>query len=69
MVFVKYDVPLPNYNGRYNLSKEELIELLEYVYNRGFEHARDIYDPSRQGTLTWASSDNNKKLKEVYINE
>ena len=70
MVILKYNFPLPNDGDRYNLSQKELIELLDNAYNCGFEYARDIYDPSRQGTVTWASYENqndNTQWKEVRI--
>ena len=69
MVISKYSFPLPNSGDKYDLSQNELIELLDNAYNCGFEHARDIYDPSRQGTITWASSegiDDNTRWKEVW---
>ena len=56
MLFTKYDFPLPNDGERYNLSEEESIKILDHVYECGFEHARDRYDPARQGILTWATS-------------
>lgn len=70
MVQTKYDFPLPNDGERYNLSQEELVKILDHVYDCGFENARDIYDPSRQGILTWASTedkDDYTKWKEVWI--
>ena len=57
MVQVLYDFPLPNNGERYDLSQEELHKILEHVYNCGFENARNAYDPSRQGKLTYASSE------------
>ena len=56
MVQTKYDFPLPNDGERYNLSEEELIKILDHVYECGFKHARDRYDPAHQGILTWATS-------------
>lgn len=56
MMFTKYDFPLPNNGERYDLSEEELVKLLDHVYECGFEHARDRYDPARQGILTWTTS-------------
>lgn len=56
MVISHYTFPLPNNGERYDLSQAELIELLDKAYNSGFEYARDIYDPERQGVLTWTSS-------------
>ena len=70
MVISKYSFPLPNNGDRYDLSQDELVELLDNAYNCGFEHARDAYDPSRLGTITWASSediDDSAKWKEVWI--
>lgn len=55
MVFTKYDFPLPNDGERYNLSKEELVKILDHVYECGFEHARDRYDPARQGVISVAT--------------
>ena len=56
MVQAIYDFPLPNNGERYDLSQEELVEILNHVYECGFENARNIYDPARQGTTTWAAS-------------
>lgn len=70
MLRIVYEYPLPNKRGRYNLSEKELRELLQKAYDNGFEHARDIYDPSRQGVVTWASTEDvndNTKWKEVWI--
>ena len=61
MVFTKYDFPLPNNGERYDLSQEELVKILDHVYNCGFENARNTYDPARQGVTTWASYDNDKE--------
>ena len=70
MVFDKYKFPLPNNGERYDLSMEELVKLLDETYDKGFEDARNTFDPSRQSTITWASSedvDDNTKWKEVWI--
>lgn len=70
MVQTKYDFPLPNKGERYDLSQEELVQILDHVYDCGFANARDIYDPARQGVVTWASTedvDDNTKWKEVWI--
>jgi len=55
MVFTRYDFPLPNDVERYNLSQEELVKILDHVYECGFEHARDRYDPARQGIISVAA--------------
>ena len=57
MMIKLFDFPLPNNGERYDLSQNELVELLNNAYNCGFEHARDAYDSSRQGIVTWASSE------------
>ena len=56
MVFTKYKFPLPNNGDRYDLSTKDLVEILDKVYDNGFEHARDLYDPSRQPTTTSTAS-------------
>ena len=55
MVISHYTFPLPNNGERYDLSQAELVELLDKAYNNGFEHARDIYDPARKGTVSYSS--------------
>ena len=70
MLRILYEYPLPNKRGRYSLSEKELRELLQKAYDNGFEHARNIYDSSRLGTITYASfedRDDNTKWKEVWI--
>lgn len=70
MIITLFEYPLPNNGERYDLSKDELSDLLYKAYRNGFEHARDVYDKSRQGTTTWASSedvDDNTRWKEVWI--
>ena len=69
MVITKYNFPLPNDGDNYRFTQTELVQLLDEVYNKGFEYARDIYDPARQGTISWASSediDDNSKWKETW---
>ena len=67
MVQTKYDFPLPNDGERYNLSQDELIKILDHVYDCGYENARDRYDPERQGTLTWASSEDRDDNSKWYV--
>lgn len=54
MLMVKYDFPLPNNGDRYDFTRDELVKLLNKVYDCGCENARSIYDTSKQVT-TWAS--------------
>ena len=58
MIFTKYNFPLPNNGDRYDLSTKDLVEILDKVYDDGYEHARNTYDPSRQPTTTSAMSIN-----------
>lgn len=67
MVQTKYDFPLPNNGERYDLSQDELVKILDHVYECGFENARDAYDPSRQGILTWASTEDIDNPNKWYI--
>lgn len=55
MLKILYEFPLPNKGKRYDLSKDELNDLLYKAYMNGFEHARDAYDPSRQGITSSAT--------------
>lgn len=71
-VFVKYSFPSPNDGDNYKFTPKELVELLDKVYDDGFEHARDIYDPARQPLLTatarYENIDDPTRWKEVQIN-
>lgn len=37
MIFTKYKYPLPNNGSGYSFSEQELVNLLDDVYNKGFE--------------------------------
>ena len=67
MVQVLYDFPLPNNGERYDLSQKELHEILEHVYNCGFENARNRWDPARQGVLTWGTTKTIKENEYVEV--
>lgn len=71
MVFTKYSFPNPNNGDRYDLSQDELVQLLDKVYQAGWDHAREIYDPAMQPILTTSATyeniDDNTKWKEVQI--
>lgn len=55
MIMTLFDFPLPNNGERYDLSQDELVELLQRAYDNGFKHAREIYDP-KMHQVTTASS-------------
>lgn len=38
MFFERYRFPLPNNGDRYDFSQEELVKLLDSVYERGYKH-------------------------------
>ena len=68
MVFTKYNFPNPNNGDRYDLSQDELVQLLDKVYQAGWDHAREAYDPVLQLIVTTSASfENNTKWKEVQI--
>ena len=71
MVFSKYTFPNPNNGDRYDLSQDELVELLDAAYDNGWNHARERYDPKMAFLTTYAAqledSDDKTKWKEVRI--
>jgi hypothetical protein len=71
-VFAKYTFPNPNDGDNYRFTLKELVELLDKVYDSGFKHARDIYDPARQPILTVAAQyenmDDSTRWKEIQMN-
>ena len=44
-VFSQYDFPLPNNGERYDLSQEELIKILDHVYDCGYKHGSQDSTP------------------------
>ena len=69
MIQVLYDFPLPNNGERYDLSQDELNDLLYKAYRNGFEHARDIYDPARQPVVTRSASYQDEAWKNITLND
>jgi len=68
MVFTKYSFPLPNNGERYDFSQEELVELLDKVYDCGFQHGKEIATPPVVTTAaTYENQDDNSRWKEVWI--
>ena len=69
-VFSKYSFPHPNNGDRYDLSRDELVNLLDDAYNNGWAHARELYDSSMTSTAasaTYENQDDNTRWKEVWI--
>ncbi len=66
MLVAKYDIPLPNNGDKYSLTQDELVELLDRVYEQGYENARNAYDTSSQATTAWASSDMGDEQNDWY---
>lgn len=66
MVVAKYDFPLPNNGDRYDFTQDELVKLLNKVYDCGYENARSIYDVSAQATTAWASYDMGDEQNDWY---
>ena len=65
MVISKYSFPNPNNGNRYDLSQDELIEILDKVYQAGWDQAREIYDPAKQPIVTTSAS----YWREICTNE
>lgn len=53
MVFVKYSYPLPNNGSSYSFTEQELVKLLDAVYDKGFKDGVQVATPSE---ITCASS-------------
>ena len=56
MFFERYSFPLPNKGGRYDLSQEELVKLLDSVYERGYTHGVEVTNVTNK-TETACSND------------
>lgn len=55
MVFAKYNYPLPNNGSGYSFSEQELVKLLDSVYDKGFKNGVQVATPPE---TTCASSSN-----------
>jgi len=62
MLVAKYDIPLPNNGDKYSLTQDELIKLLNRVYELGYEDARN----ASSHTVAWASSDMGDEQNDWY---
>jgi hypothetical protein len=70
MVIAKYDFPCPNNHGRYDLSMDELVALLDNAYNKGFEYGKEIATPSEvTATAVYENMDDNTKWMRYQIDE
>ena len=63
MLVAKYDIPLPNDGDKYSLTQDELVKLLDRVYERGYENARST---TSSHTVAWASSDMGDEQNDWY---
>lgn len=45
MVFAKYSYPLPNNGSGYSFSEQELVSLLDSVYDKGFKDGVQVATP------------------------
>lgn len=82
MVFSRYNYPLPNNGTGYSFSEQELIKLLDSVYDQGYKHGvestiepetvtatyRDltVSVPVRDPDLMW-NTDNNYNIMTPYM--
>ena len=57
MIFVKYSYPLPNNGSGYSFSEQELVKLLDSVYDKGFKDGVQVATPPE---TTCASSSNTR---------
>lgn len=57
MIFVKYNYPLPNNGSGYSFTEQELVKLLDSVYNKGFSDGVSAATPPE---TTCASSSNTR---------
>ena len=64
MVIAKYDFPCPNKNGRYDLSMDELVELLDKAYENGFNQGKLCSNTSYTAAATYENMDDNTRWKE-----
>ena len=64
MVVTKYDFPCPNSHGRYDLSMDELVELLDQAYENGLKQGKLCADTSYTASATYENMDDNSRWKE-----
>lgn len=60
MVFAKYSYPLPNNGSGYSFTEQELVKLLDSVYEKGF---KDGVASSIEPEATMASTTNEWVIK------
>lgn len=64
MVIAKYDFPCPNNHGRYDLSMDELVELLDQAYENGLKQGKLCADTSYTTSAAYENMDDNSRWKE-----
>lgn len=57
IIFVKYSYPLPNNRSGYSFSEQELVKLLDSVYDKGFKDGVQVTTPPK---TTYANSSNTR---------
>lgn len=68
MVFCKYTFPNPNDGENYKFTPKELVELLDKVYDSGFQHGKEVATlPVVTTAATYENQDDNTRWKEVWI--
>ena len=55
MIFAKYSYPLPNNGSGYSFSEQELIKLLDSVYDQGYKHGVESTIESETVTATYGN--------------
>ena len=63
MMQALFDYPLPNNGDRYDLSKEELVELLQKAYENGYKAAESCYNYK----TTWSGHPRKYLVEDEYF--
>ena len=68
MVFCKYSFPNPNDGDNYKFTPKELVELLDKVYDSGFQYGKEIATPPViTVAATYENQDDSTRWKEMWI--
>lgn len=66
-VFGKYDFPLPNDGDKYNLTEQELVTILDHVYDCGYEHGKQAATPIKTTASAIEDIDDPMRWREMHI--